>query len=71
MSNVEFKGPGPFDLPAAQAARADKQGDRVLLSFRCLVAPNRLELVRISVENSQALDLANRISRSATGGESK
>ena len=57
-TRISFEGPGPFDLPVAQAALAAPQGDAVSLSFRVLVDSNRLELVRIAVLNNQALELA-------------
>jgi hypothetical protein len=64
-SSLQFQGPGPFDLPVAQGARAEAGTDAVTLSFRVLVEPNRMEVVRISVLNSQALELAAEIATAA------
>lgn len=67
-SAIQFQGAGPFDLPVAQRATADAGTTAVTLSFRVLVDPSRVEVVRIAVLNSQALELAAAILR-AVGQE--
>lgn len=54
-NKITFDGPGPFDLPTAQQATVYAEGDGVVLSFRVLVNPNRVELVRIALSSNQAL----------------
>lgn len=61
-SRVVFEGHGPFDLPVAQQVHAEAQGSNsVSLSFRLLVDPSRLEVVRIAVLNNQALELLDQL----------
>jgi hypothetical protein len=63
---LTFSGHGPYDLPVAQLARAESQGDAVSLTFRVLVNPSQMEVVRIAVLNSQALELAAQILEAAS-----
>ena len=60
-SEIKFCGSGPFDLPTAQEARADSGTDAVTLSFRVLITPNQMGVVRIAVLNNQALEFASQI----------
>lgn len=68
-NKITFSGPGPYDLPVAQSATvqtagwADHTDNTVVLAFRVLADPSRLELVRITVPNNLALDLAGQIAR--------
>lgn len=68
--SIQFLGSGPFDLPAAQSAKASAGTDAVTLSFRFLMNPSQLGVVRIAVLNSQALELAGAIA-SAVAKSSK
>jgi hypothetical protein len=69
-SQIQFLGPGPFDLPVAQSATAAPGTDAVTVIFRVLVNPNQMEAVRIAVLNSQALELAAAIAKAASSPES-
>lgn len=64
--SIQFLGSGPFDLPVAQSATAEAGTDAVTVSFRVLVNPSQVGLVRIAVLNSQALELAAAILHAAT-----
>lgn len=72
-SRVEFYGPGPFDLPVAQAVHAEPQGEHVTLTLRVLVQGRDLAAVRITVLNNQALTLAAQMKAAAieASGEDK
>ena len=47
-SSVQFLGSGPFDLPVAQSATAEAGSDAVTVSFRVLVNPSQVAVVRIA-----------------------
>ncbi len=65
MGTRGFSGPGPFEFPLAQSARADCGDDCVVLSFRVLVDGGRTEVVRIPISSEHALGLAAQIARSS------
>jgi hypothetical protein len=69
-SSVQFLGSGPFDLPVAQSATAEAGSDAVTVSFRVLVNPSQVAVVRIAVLNSQALELAAAIAQAAAADHS-
>jgi hypothetical protein len=66
-SEVLFRGPGPFYLPAAQSATAEAGSDAITVSFRVLVNPSQVEVVRIPIVKRQALALAEAIKQAASG----
>jgi hypothetical protein len=68
-SRFQFLGPGLFDLPVAQSATATPGSDAVTVSFRVLVNPSQVAVVRIAVVNSVALELAAAIATAATSRE--
>ncbi|MBJ6124126.1 hypothetical protein [Microvirga splendida] len=61
MGQITFDGLGPYDLPDATHADAQKHGDGFMLSFRMWKSENEWTLVRIHVGGKEADKLARQI----------
>ena len=61
MGQIAFEGLGPYDLPDATHADAQKDGDGFMLSFRMWKSDNEWTLVRIHVSDEQVDKLVRRI----------
>lgn len=57
-NEVVFDDLDQMNFPIAQQASVRSSGDTVVLTFQILVAPDRVDQVRIAVPSNQALDLA-------------
>ena len=58
MGEITFDGRGPYDLPDATHADAQKDGDGFMLSFRMWKSDTEWTLVRIHVSAGEAEGLA-------------
>ncbi len=61
MGQIIFEGLGPYDLPDATHADAQKDGDGFMISFRMWKSENEWTLVRIHVNGEEADKLARQI----------
>ena len=61
MGQLTFEGLGPYDLPDATHAEAQRDGDGFLFSFRMWKSEKEWTLVRIRVSAEEADKLARQI----------
>lgn len=61
MGQITFDGLGPYDLPDATHAAAQKDGDGFMLSFRMWKSEKEWTLVRIRVSAGEADKLVRQI----------
>ncbi len=61
MGQITFDGLGPYDLPDATHADAQKDGDGFMLSFRMWKSEKEWTLVRIHVSAGEADKLVRQI----------
>ncbi len=61
MGQIAFDGLGPYDLPDATHADAQKDGDGFMLSFRMWKSANEWTLVRIHVSDEEVDKLVRQI----------
>ena len=61
MGRITFEGLGPYDLPDATHADAQKDGDGFMLSFRVWKSENEWTLVRIHVGSGETDKLVHQI----------
>ncbi len=61
MGQITFDGLGPYDLPNATHADAQKDGDGFMLSFRMWKSETEWTLVRIHVGNDEIDKLVRQI----------
>ena len=61
MGQITFDGLGPYDLPDATHADAQKDGDGFMLSFRMRKSEKEWTLVRIHVSAEEADKLVRQI----------
>jgi hypothetical protein len=61
VGQITFDGLGPYDLPDATHADAQKDGDGFMLSFRMWKSDNEWTLVRIHVSNEETDKLVRQI----------
>ena len=61
MGQITFDGLGPYDLPDATHADAQKDGDGFMLSFRMWKSEKEWTLVRIRVSAREADKLVRQI----------
>ena len=61
MGQLIFEGLGPYDLPDATNADAQKAGDGFMLSFRLWKSANEWTLVRIRVSDEETDKLVRQI----------
>jgi hypothetical protein len=61
VGQITFDGPGPYDLPDATHADAQKDGDGFMLSFRMWKSEKEWTLVRIHVSTEAADKLVRQI----------
>jgi hypothetical protein len=61
VGQLSFDGRGPYDLPDATHADAQKDGDGFMISFRMWKSDNEWTLVRIRVSDEEADKLARHI----------
>ena len=66
MGQLTFDGRGPYDLPDATHADAQKDGDGFMLSFRLWKSEQEWTLVRIHVSDEVADKLARQIGDART-----
>jgi hypothetical protein len=61
VGQIIFEGRGPYDLPDATHADAQKDGDGFMISFRMWKSENEWTLVRIHVSGEEADKLGRQI----------
>ena len=61
MGQITFEGLGPYDLPDATHADAQKDGDGFMISFRLWKSEREWTLVRVHVSDEEAEKLARQI----------
>ncbi|WP_262272877.1 MULTISPECIES: hypothetical protein [Microvirga] len=61
MGQLTFDGLGPYDLPDATHADAQKDGDGFMISFRLWKSEKEWTLVRIHVSDQEAEKLGRQI----------
>ncbi len=61
MGQITFDGLGPYDLPDATHADAQRDGDGFMLSFRMWKSDKEWTLVRIHVSAEEASKLVRQI----------
>jgi hypothetical protein len=61
VGQITFDGLGPYDLPDATHADAQKDGDGFMISFRMWKSKNEWTLVRIHVSDEEADKLVRQI----------
>ncbi|MBA1157216.1 hypothetical protein [Microvirga mediterraneensis] len=61
MGQLTFDGLGPYDLPDATHADAQRDGDGFMISFRLWKSENAWTLVRVHVSDEEAVKLARQI----------
>jgi len=61
VGQITFDGRGPYDLPGATHADAQKDGDGFMLSFRLWKSETEWTLVRIHVSDKEADKLVRQI----------
>ncbi|MBQ0822541.1 hypothetical protein HPT29_002880 [Microvirga terrae] len=61
MGQLTFDGLGPYDLPDATHADAQKDGDGFMISFRLWKSEKEWTLVRIHVSDKEAEKLGRQI----------